>query len=372
LIDAGTGFQLWSQTYDRDLKDVLSLQTAIATAVSNALKVTLLTDGAHGLELGGTENPKAFDAYLRGESLSQKPFSVANNVQGLAAYDEAIALDQRYVNAYIGRALTLDNLYLQGPNLSQAEAHRTVLAALASARKAVELAPSLGVAHSTVGGMLESMLDYRGALAEYQKGLSLSPGDSRVYRSSARFLAAQGHGDQAIIEARRAVELDPVNPRSHRTLAYVYLMTRHFAESIESYNRAAQIDPTPERQRSDWLGVLYYGLGQYAAARDHCESHAQDWVGYTCLAIVYQKLGRLADAEAQLKKLQDTYGDSASFQQTEIYAQWGDIPRALDALHRAVAMPDPGVGLIKADFLVDPLRNEPRFKAVVAKLGFPD
>jgi hypothetical protein len=88
--------------------------------------------------------------------------------------------------------------------------------------------------------------------------------------------------------------------------------------------------------------------------------------------MVYDKLGRRADAQAALALLQKNFGDIAQYQYAEIFAQWGDVPRALEALEHAVTLRDGGLAFTKVDALVDPLRNEPRFKAVLAALKFPE
>jgi TolB-like protein len=104
LINALTGFQLWSQTYDRDLKSVLALQTEIATAVTKALQATLLSDAATAIEIGGTQNPAAFDAYLRGKSLERGNLDKETTLARIAAYSEAIRLDPKFAKAYVGIA----------------------------------------------------------------------------------------------------------------------------------------------------------------------------------------------------------------------------------------------------------------------------
>ena len=104
LINAVTGFHLWSQTYDRDLKDILKLQTEIATAVTKALQATLLADAAATIELGGTQNPQAFDAYLRGKNSDNSNDRTAV-LNAIAAFDEAIRLDPGFAKAYASKAL---------------------------------------------------------------------------------------------------------------------------------------------------------------------------------------------------------------------------------------------------------------------------
>jgi TolB-like protein len=370
LINAVTGFQLWSQTYDRDLKDVLALQTEIASSVSAALKVKLLQADARSVEAGGTDNPKAYDAYLRGEGLMRQPWAQKTNTEASAAFDEAITLDPGYANAYVGRA-TARIRHATHASISAADSVRELGEGLTAARKAAELAPTLGVAHAWIGFGLASQLDYAGASAEYEKGLALSPGDARVYRSSANHLAIMGRFDEAVTRARHAVELDPLDAVSHAGLASVYRWARRYPEAIESYNRSLQLDASLS-DVSVGRGYAYYALGNYEAARTACDSPTPSWQNYTCLAVVYDKLGRRADAKATLALLQKNYGDIAEYQYAEIFAQWGDTQHALEALERAVTLRDGGLGFTKEDLLVDPLRNEPRFKAVLAGLKFPE
>jgi tetratricopeptide (TPR) repeat protein len=180
-----------------------------------------------------------------------------------------------------------------------------------------------------------------------------------------------GRFDEAVTRARHAVELDPLDALSHADLAYVYYWARRYPEAIESYNRSLQLDAS----QSDvpvGRGYAYYALGNNEAARTACDSPTPTWQNYTCLAVVYDKLGRRADAQAMLALLQKNFGEVAQYQYAEIFAQWGELPRALEALERAVTLRDGGLGLSKEDPLVDPLRNEPRFKAVLAGLKFPE
>jgi len=370
LINAVSGFQLWSQTYDRDLKDVLALQTDIASAVSAALKVKLLQADARGAEVGGTDNPKAYDAYLRGEGLLRQPWSLKANAEASAAFDEAIALDPRYANAYFGRSAALIAVTTHAA-ISVAENERLRDEVLLAARKAVEIAPTFGAPHSTIGFVLASRQDFAGAAAEYEKALALAPGDARVYSRSAGFLVLMGRFDEAVNRAHHGVELDPLDGLTHANLSNVYSWARRYREAIESANRALELDPTLSGMAIR-RGFDYYSLGNYEAARTDCDTSTPGWQAYTCLAMVYNKLGRRADAETQLALLQKNFGELAEYQYAEIFAQWGDVPRALATLERAVTLRDGGLSFAKVDSLVDPLRGEPRFKAVLAGLKFPN
>jgi TolB-like protein/tetratricopeptide (TPR) repeat protein len=370
LINAITGFQLWSQTYDRDMKDVLALQTDIASAVSSALKVKLLQNGSSGADIGGTDNPKAFDAYLRAQEIARQPLSAQALANAVAGFDEAIALDPQFANAYLARG-GVRMTYAFNFNLGVSESTRLGDLALADSRKAAELAPGLGAAHSQIGYKLEGELKFAEAAAEFEKGLTLSPGDARTNRLSGLYLVTVGRFDEGIELGKHAVELDPLNPQSYSGLAYTYYMARHYAESI-AQNRRALESMTETARVSGWMGLGYIGLGDSEAARAACDVTKAEWVNITCLAIAYHNLGRQPEAAASLATLLREFGDSASYQQADIYAQWGDIPLALAALERAFRTRDPGISWIKVDPLLDPLRKEPRFKSVLASLHFPD
>jgi TolB-like protein len=318
LVNAVTGFQLWSQTYDRDLKDVLSLQTEIASSVSAALKVKLLQADARGAEAGGTDNPKAFDAFLRGEGLMRQPWSLKTNAAANAAFDEAIALDPRYAKAYLGRAAAR-RVFGNHANISAADFARVNDESLSAAKRAAELAPTLGAAHSEIAYALAAKQDFAGAADENERALALSPGDSRVYRIAALHFALMGRSDEAITRARHAVELDPLDARSHASLGNAYARARRYPEAIESFNRTLELDPS----LADMVivrAIVYYQMGNYEAARAACDIPAPTWHSYTCLAMTYDKLGRRADAQAQLTMLQKNYGDVVEYQYAEIFA----------------------------------------------------
>ena len=367
LIDAGSGFQRWSQTYDRDLKDVLAVQSDIATAVASALKVRLLQTGKGGVEIGGTENPQAFDAFLRAQQLSRLPFSAQTHAQTQSAYDAAIALDPGYANAYLGRGVERISYGFNAP-LPPAQGHALVAAGAADARRASELAPGLGAAHSLIGYAMAGQGDLAGAVAEFARGSALSPGDARTYTGTADFFSTLGRFDEAMGAARRAIELDPLNAGNYRVLAFASFWARRYQDGVAAARRALELSDPDIPRIQGWLGLNQYGLGDYAAAALSCDAQPAEWVNYTCLAIADDKLGRNAQSDAALAQLVKEYGDSGSYQQAQVHAQRGELDKAMDALERARTSGDPGVQATKVDALLDPLRKDPRFQRFLARL----
>jgi TolB-like protein/DNA-binding winged helix-turn-helix (wHTH) protein len=185
LVNTVTGFHLWSGAYDRDLGDVLKLQAEIATAVASALKVTLLGDAAAKIEVGGTHDPAAFDAYLRAtKAYIASMWSQSGKEQqaAIAVYTEAIRLDPHYALAYAGRSIALsafarenaEGLWPFAPTLDKAQA---------DARKAIALAPDLSEGHMALAMIFERSLDFTRASQEYALALALAPGDARLLRN---------------------------------------------------------------------------------------------------------------------------------------------------------------------------------------------
>jgi TolB-like protein len=190
LINAVTGFHLWSKTYDRDLGDVLKLQTEIATSVASALKVTLLGDVAARVELGGTGNPAAFDAYLRGEKATSSIRDTKDFPTAIAAYSEAIRLDPHYALAFATRSRAFTAVATEAD--TAAAIREGYGQAQADARQALGIAPDLAQAHLALALILDSTLDFRQANDEYERALALAPGNAQVLRLSGQFAATWG------------------------------------------------------------------------------------------------------------------------------------------------------------------------------------
>jgi TolB-like protein/tetratricopeptide (TPR) repeat protein len=364
LINAVTGFHLWSKTYDRDLGDVLKLQTEIATAVAGALKVTLLGDVGEKIELGGTRDPAAFDAYLRGANLAKTTQALQSAHATIAAYTEAIKLDPNYARAFAGRAIATCVL---APQYERISAIQPALdRGLVDAQQALALAPALAKARLALATCFERKLDFLHASQEYERAATLAPSDTEVLQTYGRFTAWLGHADAGIAMGRRAVALDPLNPLSHQRLGETLIAARRYDEALAAFLQYESLDTNHDSQ-----GLVQYLLGKLESARSACEFNPNYWGNQVCRAIVYDKLGRHADAEALLEKMKVDYGDVAAYQYSEIYAQWGNTSAALDWLEKAFRLHDDGLLGLKTDPLLDPLRKEPRFQAIERELKFP-
>jgi TolB-like protein/tetratricopeptide (TPR) repeat protein len=369
LINAVTGFHVWSQTYDRNSGDVLKLQTEIATAVATALSVTLLGDEAARIELGGTRNPVAFDAYLRGSKAYGLRPDAAGLQSAIAAYTEAIRIDPNYALAFAGRSRVLTD-YASG-FATGAVLHTDLHKAQADARQAIALAPELAEGHSALAfSLYTGSLEFTRASQAYERALALAPGNALVLSDGGHFAVLMGRFDVGLAALHRAVALDPLNPQSRNSLAEALFFARHYAEAIAAFGDVLSLESGFKRA-AGFRGMAYYAGGDFPNARSSCESRPDFWASQWCLAMVYEKLGQQDDAQATLKKLQTTYGDSGAYQYAAVYAQWGNTAEALRWLATAMQLLDPGLAYVKTDPLMDPLRHEPRFQAIERELRFP-
>ncbi len=369
LINAVTGFHLWSKTYDRDLGDVLKLQTEIATAVADALKVTLLGDVAAKIELGGTRNPAAFDAYLRAAKAFQSRHQDKEIPTAIVAYTEAIRLDPNFALAFSGRSIALTTY--AGNEATGAAVREGYEKAESDAREAVALAPALAEGHLALANVFETgTFDFARAGDEYERALELAPGNAQVLRLSGTFAAYMGHFDTGVAAAHRAVVLDPLDRRSHSALGRALYAARRYREAAAAHAEAISLNPDFQSAYGE-RGLAFYAVGDLERARATCETKRDDWGSQQCLAVVYEKLGRHADAEAELAKMKAALGDALAFQYATIYAQWGDRAKALEWLDIAMRLRDPGLENLKTEPFFDPLRKEPRFNAIERELKFP-
>jgi TolB-like protein len=370
LDDAVTGFHRWAQVYDRDLGDVLKLQSEIANAVASSLKVTLLGDAVARIELGGTHNPAAFDIYLRTRTAHRAAHTAKEYDAVIAGYTEAIRLDPNYALAYADRSMALGDYAAQF--VTGGAIRDTFDKSLVDARHAIALAPSLAEGHLALGYYFENgALDFQRMMTEFQGARAAAPGNVRVLTHYGAVAVWMGNADAGLAAVRRAVLLDPLYYGTYDALGNALFFARRFEDAIAAFRDALALDPGHEQARA-FIGLAFYSLRDFANARISCEGRPNYWLSQQCLALTYDKIGKHAEGEAALAQLRASWGDDAAFQYAEVYAQWGNTGKALEWLETANRLRGLGLVLVKTDPLLDPLRNEPRFQAVLRELKFPE
>jgi TolB-like protein len=370
LNDAATGFHIWSESYDRDLGDMLQLQTQIATAVAEALKVKLLGDEGTKIELGGTHYPSAFDAYLRGSKSLYSGRGASNYQRAIAAYAEAIRLDPNYALAFAGRSQALSSYASEWA--TETAIREYFDKAQADAREALKLAPELAEGYLALASYFNrGSLDFTRANQAYERAMGLAPGNAEVLARGGRFAATMGRFGASLTAGRRAVALDPLSARSRYLLGQSLRFARRNEEAVAAFGEVISLEPDYDGAHG-LRGLVYYGLGDFQSARSSCELKPDNWASLWCLAVTQDKLGRHTDAEVMLEKLQVAYGDDGPVEYAGIYAQWGNTAKALEWLTAAMRLRNPDLVYVKTEPLLDPLRKEPGFQSIERALEFPE
>ena len=347
------------------MTDIFAVQQGIATAVANALQVKLTA--APQTAAASTTNPVAFDDYLRGRQLMNLNGGEAQRRSALAAFDAAIAADPSYAVAYAAKARLLVGL---GAAYLRSDALRTNAdAALAAARRAVSLAPNLAEAQMTLGYTLfNGQFDFAAARAPFERALELGGGEAEVLQLYGLYATRTGAPEAGLRALSKSVVLDPLNPRAHKSLGLGLYAARRYEESFAPFRNALSLNPAMTFAHAE-MGDSLLALGRSEAARAQYAAEPLEWAKTTGQALVAARTGQIGEARASLGRLVASQGDAALYQQAEILAQLGDVGPAVDALYRARAVGDQGLFTIQIDPWLDPLRRDPRFRALISQLG---
>ena len=369
LINAADGYHLWSETFDRELDDIFAVQDEISAAVTDALQVTLLESEADAQLVGGTSNTDAFQAYLLGTHHLNKGDDKRALSAAIDAFEKAVKLDPNYAKAYVGLARAWAMMaansfctYKEGVSSMQPNVD-----------KALELAPDLAEAHLALGYLRFSLQqDLHGAAEAFGAARGISPGSVEVQLEYARINCYQGHFDEAIAAARRAVELDPMSLLANHFLGHILYFSRHYEEAIPALRHTLAMEPNYPKPRY-FISMSLFWLGEVEAAWEEIQDEPLDWMRWTASSVILHRLGRIDEAREVFANLsQEDEQEFATIQRADTYAQWGDTESAFRSLELAISYGDPGLSQLLVDPFLDPIRDDPRFKAMLEKLGFDE
>ena len=367
LVDAKTGFERWSDSFDRIVTDVISVQTEIARSVAEALRGRLPGAQAALVATPSTRVPAAYDALLRGNETYLHGKDEADYRAAVRFYDSAIAADSRYAEAYARKASALQVLAAQFEPTERA--FGVVEQAAAAAQRAVDLAPGSGYAQSVLGYvLLFGRLDLASARGPYERSIQLSPNDGRVIGGYGQFAAKIGRKEESLTTLARAVSLDALNPLIHRALAQAQIAARQYRQAEASIGKALELNPKMVMAQS-LLADVRLLQGDAAGAVRLYRAESAGMFRLTGLAIALRKTGDATGATAALQSLLGEFGDAAAYQQAQIHAQWQAPDKAFEALTLALSLRDSGLVSLLVDPFVDPIRQDPRFLEVTRRLG---
>ena len=366
LVNAASGFTLWSQTYDRELDDIFAVQDDIARSVSSALKVKLLGQGGMPSAQSG-RNAEAYNLYLQGKYLAGRR-NQQDLLQAVSYYEQALQLDPGYALAWVGLADAHSSL----ADLGAVPIDEGYRKAREEVQKALDLDPDLAVAHATQGWILVAYdWDWTGADAAYTRALELEPGNASVIRRAGALAGTLGHFDDAIKLDQRGIELDPlsVSGRSNLGLHALYCGRLDLAEL--AFRKALELNPDYPSAHA-FLGRIQLRRGNPAAALQEMEMEKDPFWRLYGLALAYHASGQKEKAASALREFVDKNKEDGAFQIAEVYAYRGEADEAFAWLERAYAQRDGGFNEIKGDPLFRNIGADPRYAALVQKMHLAD
>jgi TolB-like protein/DNA-binding winged helix-turn-helix (wHTH) protein/Tfp pilus assembly protein PilF len=365
LIDAMHDKHIWAESYERDLGDVLAVQSTVALDIARQVRIRLTSAEQQRLSQHALVNPEAYDAYLRGRysQTTQLPEALKD---GLPAFQRAIQLDPTYATAYAGLADTyslLANYNVLPPSQAFPQAE-------AAARKSVELDPASSEAHAAMAYPEHHYAwDWEAAEREYRTAITLSPSNASAHLRYAEYLSTVSRHDEAIAETHRALELDPLSLVFSSNLGRFLYHARRYDEAIDVLIKTLALDPG-RKYAHVHLAMLYDEKGMYQEAMDQYRLAFGDQPSFG-LAHLYARSGNPAKARQMLNQLQREAGDSDWFWLAGVYAALGDKNQAFACLDKAYAKHDFFLVFMKVHAWMDPLRSDPRYTALVQQMRFP-
>ena len=372
LIEAATDKHLWSQSYEGELRDTLTLQNKVASAIADQIRINLNPQEQAALKNTKFVNPQAYEFYLKGRYFWNKRTADGLKV-ALAYFNQAVDEDPKYAQAYSGLA---DTYALLGDWQYAAMTPKEALPkAKAAAIKALELDSTLGEAHNSLAFVLDGFdwdLDAGGK--EFRQAIDLNPSYATAHHWFAWHLSLLGRYDEAIAEMRKAENLDPLSLIINADLAELLVLAHSYDESIRQSNKTIEMDPNFAMAHNQ-LAQGYLEKHMYSEAVTELEKAVRLSGGSpTCianLARAYAASGKRSEAIRLLSGLQKRSNPTYSYgsEIATIYASLGNRDQAMNWLEKAYEERfNPGV-LLRPGF--DPLRSDPRFEDLVHRIGLP-
>jgi TolB-like protein/predicted Ser/Thr protein kinase len=374
LTDVRDNTEIWGQHYSGKSADIISLQQQIAGDIAQKLRSKLSPSEKQQATKQGTQNPEAYELYLKGRYYWNKR-TVSDIATAISYFNQAISKDPGYALAYSGLADAYSVLPAYGGTPSEAFPKSN-----AAARRALELDPSLAHPHAVLGtNEMDYDWDFAGGEAEYKKAFELDPNDATAHHWYASDIASLGGREQeAIAEANRAYQLEPLSPVTTMIVGVLYGVMRQYDKAIQVCEKSVNENPTyADAHRC--LAFAHWGKRMYPEV-------IEEWKAYGQLsgdrnesefASALEQGFRSAGWKGALTKgiearqAQRKTGYFSAHQMASLYADLGDKENAFRWLNIAYRERDVNLLGLKTDFLLDPLRSDPRFAELVRKVGLP-
>jgi TolB-like protein/DNA-binding winged helix-turn-helix (wHTH) protein/tetratricopeptide (TPR) repeat protein len=370
LIRGATDGHIWSETFDRELRDVLALESEVAQSIAQKVEVTVTGEEHERLRKAPSVSPEVYESYLKGRFALGKSNSGAEIEESIRYFEEALNRDPRFAPAYVGvaRANSALSTIFMGARPEDARE-----AAMSAIRKALELDPDSAEAHVILADLQEQQWHWTEAEAEYRRALDLNSSNPAAHKGLSGWMLRQGRTDEALTWAKRGRELDPLAV-SGADIGWTLFQARRYDEALQELRSVLTIEPN-DASILRYLGYVLIAKNQPEDAIPPLEKaltlsdRSPGIIGVLIRA--YAHAGRRADALnllAELKKRKLAgYVPAGAF--VNAYLGLGERDQSFAALEQAYNERSAILQFLKVHPFFDPLRDDPRFKDLVRRVG---
>src|SRR5712664_1010466 len=369
LIEAPTDYHLWAASYERDLRDVLSMQEEVTRAIASEIRVNLSAQEQARLASTRPIDPEAYRLYLKGRYYWNKR-SLEGFQKAIEYFQQATAKDPAYALAYVGLADT----YTYFSFFDVVPPREAMPKAKAAAARALEIDNRLGEAHVSLG-YVSYMYDWDWPAAgkHFEQALTLNPSYSRAHTFYPFYLSSLGRSEEALAVAKSSLDLDPASPAVNHSLAVQFYFARQFDQAIEQAHKTLELDPNFAISY-ELLGEVYVSRGMYREGLSELEKYSALSRGramsLALLGYAHARLGERNQALRMLEQLEATSKEryTPAFSFAVVYAGLGEKDQAFAWLEKAYGERTSRLGYLKVEPLWDTLRSEPRFADLVRRI----
>lgn len=369
LVGGSDGIEHWAQSYDRSPGDEIKIQTDIAFNVAQSLSAALGHVGTAALTLGGSANSAAQDLLLQARKLIGQADGPDAMRAALELINRAIEKDPNYADAYVEKTNLLVQLATRY-GFSNTNVAQEWLDADAAARRAVDLAPQLGSAYSALGELQIGRLDFANGLANLNRAISLAPNNAEVLAIGARELPWLSDANEGLRLADQAIALDPLNGPTYQWRAYALIVLRRFQDAITAGRKVLEVAPNQLTAHAQ-IGNSLIALNKLdVAAAEFKQMPAEHPLRMAGEGMIAARKGQIGEVDQIIAHMRTLIGP-ARYQYGQIYTQTGNLDRAFAEFNKAADAKTPGMIYLRSDPLIEPIRKDSRYTALIKRLGFP-
>jgi tetratricopeptide (TPR) repeat protein len=371
-VKAADGTNVWSESYDRELKDIFAVQTEIAGAVAAQLKVALLGNNAQSVQAlpestPSNQNVEAYSALLQGRFYEQRR-TAEDQRKAIEYYQEAIRLDPKYALAYAHMSRAKTRL-IAVFTVSESERAQLIAEMREAADTALALQPDLGVAHQARAAILQLIdLDVAASESEFRRAAELDPQETQTALSLGILNSSNGRLAEGVAYGTKATVLDPLNSTAYVYLSRTLVALGRYDEAEAVLRKGIELQPQAAQSYCEY-SIVEILRGNPAAALKLAKQETDAFWRMFALALAHFANGNKTEADAELESLIAEYADSGAFQIAMVYALRKEPDKVFEWLDHGFVTHDPGVTTVRYAAFLNAYSADPRFAAFCKKLG---